>query len=127
MKHEQDFSEIFHALKKVLGEYDPPSVAKIDQDSRYELWSTKEVVIVGRKRKEVYFAGLTIRRDYVGFYYMPVYTDAEKIKRVFKPELLSTVKGKSCFYIRKVDDTLLAQINEALSIGFELYKKNGWV
>ncbi len=123
---EQDLPGIYQTLKEVLKKYEPPLVAKMDYDSRYELWSNKEVTIAGKKRKEVYFAGLIIQSNYVGFYYMPVYVDTD-LKKVFKPELLSTLKGKSCFHIKKLDETVLQQIKAALSIGFEMYRKNGWI
>jgi hypothetical protein len=101
-------------------------VAKIDDGSHYVLWSIKDVVIGGKKREEVYFAGLIIQSTYVGFYYMPVYGEPG-MKKVFKKELLSMLKGKACFHIKKLDKTLIVQIREALETGYKLYKKNGWV
>lgn len=91
-----------------------------------DLWSVRDLVIEGRKRKEVFFAGLIIQKSYVGFYYMPVYAEPE-VKQLFKPELLRLLKGKSCFHIRKVTPELLAQIQDALAQGFERYKLKGWV
>jgi hypothetical protein len=99
---------------------------KFDLDSKYDLWSFKDVEIAGRKRKEVYFAGLIIQSSYVGFYYMPIYTET-KLKEVFEPELLSLLKGKSCFHIKKLDANLERQIKNALKTGYELYEKRGWV
>ena len=83
-------------------------------------------MIDGRKRKEVFFAGLIIQKSYVGFYFMPIYTDTD-LKEIFKPELLKLLKGKSCFHIKKLDDELKRQIEEALEIGYELYKKDEWI
>jgi hypothetical protein len=57
---------------------------------------------------------------------MPVYTDPER-KKLFKPELLSLLKGKSCFYVRRLDPELKRQIKAALADGYKLYKKRGWV
>jgi hypothetical protein len=126
MPTEDNRIKIFHQLKIVLKKHEPPFVAKTDLDSRYELWSVKDLLIAGRKRKEVFFAGLIIQRNYVGFYYMPVYTHAA-MKRLFKKELLATLKGKSCFHITRLDATLLTQIQEALKLGHRLYRKNGWI
>jgi hypothetical protein len=118
--------EIFNQIKILLKKYEPPFNARSDFDSRYELWSEKYIEIAGRKRKEVYFAGLIIQSNYVGFYFMPIYTDTS-LKEVFGAELLETLKGKSCFHIKKLDKKLLSQIKKALQIGFKLYKKRGWV
>jgi len=48
--------------------YAPPFIARCDFESRYELWSEKDIEIEGRKRKEIYFVGLVIQSNYVGFY-----------------------------------------------------------
>lgn len=124
-KYEQ-LIEIYDTLKTLLKKYENPLVSKIDLDSRYDLWSIKDLVIEGRKRKEVAFCGLIIQSSYVGFYYMPVYTDIE-IKSIFGNELLKLLKGKSCFHIKKLDQELEKQICEALEAGFLLYKEKGWI
>ena len=121
-----DLGQIFNALKKLMKKYEPPLVATLDFDSRYELWSNKEVEIAGRRRPKVHFATIIIQSNYVGFYFMPIYTDSN-LRSVFKPELLSLLKGKSCFHIRKFDKKLLGQVEKALEIGFGLYKKRGWI
>ncbi|MDH5657053.1 MAG: DUF1801 domain-containing protein [Spirochaetia bacterium] len=127
MKLNQDeLLEIFQGLKILLTTYEKYFFSKINLEGRYDLWSFKEVEIAGRKRKEVYFAGLIIQSSYVGFYFMPVYADTE-LKRVFNNELLSLLKGKSCFHIRKLTPEIKKQIKDALKTGFDLYKKRNWV
>ena len=122
----KDLNEIFQAVKALMQVYRPPLIAKMEDESHFDLWSQKDLVIEGRKRKEVYFAGLVIQKGYVGFYYMPVYIDTA-VKTVFKPELLALLKGKSCFHIKKLDDPLQQQIESALQLGFEQYQQRGWV
>jgi len=121
-----DLENIFNTLCPLLARYQPPLASKHDDERYYDLWSFKELVIEGRKRKEIFFAGLIIQKDYVGFYFMPVYSD-EQVKDFFKPELLSCLKGKSCFHIKKLDAELLRQIDEALQTGYALYQQKGWV
>jgi len=118
--------EIFQKLKQILKEYEGQLKPKFDLDSKYDLWSFKDLEVAGRKRKEVSFASLIIQSKYVGFYYMPIYTDTT-LQDVFEPELLSTLKGKSCFHIKNLDDQLEEQIRKALKIGYELYKERGWL
>lgn len=122
----ETLQEIFNTLRSLMAEYQPPFVARMDDSSHFDLWSEKQVVIAGRKRNDVYYAGLIIQKSYVGFYYMPVYTNTE-LKEVFHPDLLKLLKGKSCFHIKKLDPQLMDQIRAALKIGFEQYQKNGWV
>ena len=123
---EKDLIKIFNRLKKVLKKFEDPLKPKFDLDSKYDLWSFKDLVIAGRKRKEIYFAGLIIQSKYVGLYYMPIYTDTS-LKDVFKPELLKLLKGKSCFHIKQLDAGLEKQIERALEKGYALYKKRGWI
>lgn len=121
-----DLNQIFATLKPLLVAYKPPLASKHDEPGYYDLWSYKELVIEGRKRKEVYFAGLIIQKNYVGFYYMPVYTNPD-IAGMFKQDLLKLLKGKSCFHIKKTDPDLIDQIEEVLASGFKLYQERGWV
>lgn len=122
----EDLQAIFEQLKSLLAQYQPPLTPKVDKPGSYDLWSIKDLVIEGRKRKEVYFAGLIIQKGYVGFYFMPVYAEPE-VKVLFKPELLSLLKGKSCFHVKKLTPEVLEQIRAALKDGFTLYQQRGWV
>jgi hypothetical protein len=121
-----DLPTIFNTLRPLIARYQPPLVSKRDEERYYDLWSLKDLVIAGRKRKEIFFAGLIIQKSYVGFYFMPVYTDTE-VKDFFKPELLRRLKGKSCFHINKLDAELLSQIDAALQTGYALYQQKGWI
>ncbi len=121
-----ELQSTFEQLKPLISRYSPPLQPKTDTDRYYDVWSFKELVIADRKRKEVFFAGLIIQKAYVGFYFMPVYTDPET-KSFFPPELLRLLKGKSCFHIKKLTPELLTQVDAALERGFKLYQERGWV
>lgn len=121
-----DLQGIFETLKKELAVYQPPFQPKNDTERYFDLWSFKDLVIEGRKRKEVYFAGVVGYKDYVGFYFMPVYASPE-MKALFKPELLKLLKGKSCFHVKKLNEELILQIRQVLAEGFAQYQKSGWV
>jgi hypothetical protein len=122
---QDELVQLFKKLKKLLKKYEGELKPKFDLDSKYDLWSFKDLEIAGRSRKEVNFASIIIQSNYVGLYYMPVYTDS-KLQDVFKPELLKLLKGKSCFHIKTLNEKLETQIEQALEIGYQLYKKRGW-
>jgi hypothetical protein len=122
----KELIDIFNRLKTILKKYEGVLKPKFDLDSKYDLWSFKDIEIAGRKRKEVSFASIIIQSRHVGLYYMPIYTDTE-LEEVFKPELLKLLKGKSCFHVKKLDAVLEKQIEEALDIGYSLYKERGWI
>ena len=121
-----DLEIIFSTIKGLMRAYSPPLMPKKDEETYYDLWSFRDVVIERRKRKEVYFAGLVRYASYVGFYYMPVYAEPE-MKAVFAPELLALLKGKSCFHVKKLDEQRVEQIRSALETGFKAYQERGWV
>ena len=123
---QEELVEIFNGLKQILKKYEPPFKPKLDLDSRYDLWSFKDVIVNGKKRKEIFFASIIIQSTYVGFYYMPIYAETS-LSEVFKPELLKLLKGKSCFHIRDLSPKIVAQIEEALKIGYKLYQERDWV
>ncbi len=126
MTSEEQLAEIFSDLKVMMEKYQPPFEPKFDEDGKFDLWSFKDIEIAGRKRKQVNFASIITRGKYVGLYYMPIYTDTE-LANVFKPELLKLLKGKSCFHIKELTPEIKEQVEEALEIGFKLYKDRGWV
>jgi hypothetical protein len=117
---------VFNEVVSLLSKYSPPFEVRRDAKNGYHLWKTKPLVIEGRKRKEVYFAGVIPQKSYIGLYYMPVYTDPER-KSLFKPELLARLKGKSCFHLKALDPALKKQIQVALDDGVTLYKERGWI
>lgn len=122
-----DFVEIFQTIRASLQPYATVGFSnRVNSETSFDLWSDKNVVIEGKQRNEVFFASVIIQKGHVGFYHMPVYTEPD-MKKIFGPDLLKLLNGKSCFHINKLDDALMLQIEEALAAGFKLYKEKGWV
>ncbi len=122
---------IYTALRDMLAVYSPPYMVRegknvSDKDS-YGLWSEGDFEIFGRKRQEVYFAGIIMQKAYVGFYFMPIYSDPEVMRNVVSPRLRKCLKGKSCFYITRGDQEVMAEIKHVLAEGHKLYQQRGWV
>ncbi len=118
--------EIFNAVKPLLKTYEPPLTARADIQGRYDLWSEKDLVIEGKKRKEVAFAALIVQSSYVGFYFTPIYTHEES-KAAIHPDLLKKLKGKACFHLQEATPDTLDHLADALAGGFRLYQELGWV
>lgn len=57
-----ELAEIYRGLKNILKRYKGPFQPKVDGPRSYDLWSFKDLVIAGRKRKEVFFASIVIRK-----------------------------------------------------------------
>lgn len=122
-----DLQTLFRELKRIVQPYERGSLrSKRDEDGYYDLWSNHTVIIADRPRKEVFFASIITQKNHVGFYFMPVYSD-EDILQFYPKELLACKKGASCFHIRRWDEVLFKQIEEALQKGYELYVSRGWI
>lgn len=124
---EKNLKPIYEGLAALLEPYkeyliDKPSGTK----PNIQLWGSKSVVIEGRRRDSVFFAGIIEQKGYVGFYFMPVYSDAEA-RDFFDPALLKMLKGKSCFHITRWDENIAGVVEKALNKGFELYRSRGWI
>lgn len=121
-----DLPALFAELKAILAEFSPPLVVTKDAPGSFELSTPNPVVINGKRRPNLFFAAVTIQGSFVGFYYMPVYTDAEAAA-LFSPRLLKMRKGKSCFHVKGMDDELESQIRAVLREGIDLYREKGWL
>ena len=117
---------LFKKLKMILSQYEDKFVVEDNVLGDYGLWTKKEISIEGRQKKKMAFVGLIIQKSYVGFYYMPIYFKKDLAKH-FEPELLSKLKGKTCFYIKKDDPIIMKQIKNALDLGLKMYTDIGWI
>ncbi len=125
-KKKNPYVEIFKQLKPLLENYAPPLTAKKDSDTGYELWSNKELMIADIMKSEIFFAAFMVQKNFVSFYYFPIYTHPE-IKKDLPPRLVNLLSGKSCFNITSLDDELLVDIEAALRYGFAFYIKQNWI
>jgi hypothetical protein len=122
----EELLPLFAELKGLLDPYAKRLTVRKDEPGYFDLWSEKEIEIDGRRRKEVFFCGLIIQKSYVGFYFMPLYAD-DDLTTVFGRDLLATLKGRSCFHIKRMTPDLREQIVAALDAGWRLYEDRGWV
>lgn len=126
--NQEELLAIFHALKKIVAPFEKGTIkAKLDIEGKYDLWSEKEIEFLDRKRKEISFVTLIIQSSYVGFYYMPIYCFEKDLRPKLGEDLLKTLKGKACFHIKSTDKVLMKQIKEAMKLGYDGYKKMGWI
>ena len=126
---QEQLLEIFNAVKKQMKPYEKGNVkARFDIQGRYELWTEKpEIPVQGRVRNELAFIGLILQSSYVGFYYTPIYMSSDGLSGKLSPELLKLLKGKGCFHIKAIDTNIQKDIKQAMKVGYEEYKKTGWL
>jgi len=63
-----------------------------------------------------YVAGTRVGKTYVSYYLMPVYASPELAASV-SPALARRKQGKACFNFTKVDEALLAELDELTGLG----------
>lgn len=125
-----DLDATYRSLKSLLVEFESPRPGIVLEgrgttDRDFDLWSVRKPAD-GTSRDEVFFAGIRLQKECVGFYCLPVYTDPE-VGAALGAGLKKLQKGKSCFQVRSLDGGLLDQIRHALNRGLEAYRKQGRV
>ncbi len=121
-----DKQQIFLQLKDVLQKYAKLMSVTTDTNTEFQVYTGKPVELPGRKFPTMYFAGLIIKKNFVGFYFMPIYMNPDLVSKL-APELLKLLKGKSCFHFTKLDPTIIPKLESALQLGYEGYQERGWI
>jgi len=130
---EGSLENVFEQLHALLVPYVPPFKAgggnNIDGKLDYHLMVPQTVVIqgsYGNKPTEVAMASLILQKDFVGFYFMPIYLNPE-LKKSIPPTFLKLLKGKTCFHVKAIDAQVLQDVQAALSLGLKSFKDRDWV
>ena len=70
--------------------------------------------------QRMWFGGIQIRKGYVSYHLMPVYSH-RALRDQVSPELARRMQGKSCFNFRKSDATLFDELERLTAEGARLY------
>jgi hypothetical protein len=119
-------ANVYKIVRSILSKYSPPLTPISDTDRHYEILSKKPVEFMGVKRPGMYFASTKIQGSFVGLYLMHVYMRPQMLQDI-SPRLLTTLKGKTCFHIKKIDEELIKEIENAVEQGFKLYQHLGLI
>ncbi|WP_445475539.1 hypothetical protein ACT9XH_02005 [Methanococcoides methylutens] len=123
---EDEKQKIFLELRSIVSSYVPPLVVRIDEKKHYDVYGSKTVQVGKTKKDGIYFASIIIQKYHVGFYFFPIYTHREKFNDE-PEELMKLLKGKSCFHLKKFDESIFDDIKWIIDKGMEIYKEEGWV
>ena len=116
----------FKKLKKLISALVPPLKVLTDLDSRYETYFDRSYETRSQrsgnriKKDKLWFTALIIQKEYLGFYFMPIYSHLELLKDL-SADLKKLLKGKSCFHIRDLDENKIQEIKKHLEKGFKIY------
>lgn len=119
--------EIISKLKAALRKCSPPMVISKESKDGMELMGNKPVPY-GYSKKIVpgmYFTSFVARKDMVSFYFFPMYMH-DGFKELM-PTMIKTLKGKTCFNIKKPEQINEKELNALLKKGVSAWKKQGYM
>ena len=119
-------SKIYDELIKIMSSVKKGFMVKEEKGKSYHLYGTKKVTIDGRDYDSMYFSSVLIMKNFVSFYYMPIYANTE-MKNTIPENLKKLLKGKTCFHITKYDADIFKSIQELLKKGKAYYKSQKWI
>lgn len=123
----QDKAEILRKLKDALRNCSPPMVISKESEEGMELIGNKPVPY-GYDKKIVpgmYFSSFVARKDMVSFYFFPMYMQEGFMELI--PTLSKTLKGKTCFNIKKPEQVNEKELAALLKKGVAAWKKRGYM
>jgi hypothetical protein len=118
----QDSANVYAALHKILAPYAAKLDAKKDDGSELYV-DTKHIQ---KNKKPLFFGAVQVKKSYVSFHLMPVYTQPELLASV-SPELKSRTQGKSCFNFSAVEPALFKELASLTKASYASYKEQGFV
>src|SRR5689334_6070826 len=104
MTGSSEFLNVFAELKNILKPYAQQLNLKADTKDSFYI----DGPYSPKYKKELFFAAVQIKKNYVSFYLMPVYMYPDLLKGI-SPELKKRMQGKSCFNFKKMDPKLLEE------------------
>ena len=124
----EEREEIFSMLKSALEKHAPPMVVRNAKAGTIELIGNKPVPYGSKKTviPGMYFSSAVARKDMVSFYFFPIYYQQEAFMKLI-PVMSKTLKGKTCFNIKKPEQLNVKELNALLKKGVVVWKKLGYI
>jgi hypothetical protein len=116
-----EFGEAFAGIKAILQRHTKGMRTVADAPGKYAL----ETATAAVRGKPVYFAGLQVRKNYVSFYFMPVYCNPE-MRKALSPALKKRMQGKACFNFTAPDAALFKELEPLVKKGAEFFRTADW-
>lgn len=103
-----EFADIFATLRGLMLEAAPDMVVT---DDRATAFTMKTPWIEARTKEPAWFGWIAIKKSYVSYHLMPLYTLPDLVAAV-PPKLEPRRQGKTCFNFKKSDPALFADLAE---------------
>ena len=118
MPSQADFPAIFRQLRTILEPYASALTLRHDTPELFYLDGTYSE----KWGKQLFFASVQIRKNYVSYYLMPVYMFPELLDGI-SPELKKRMQGKSCFNFKKIEPALFQELQGLTRRGVDRFRQ----
>lgn len=122
MPARSELERTFTVLKGLLAQYEPRLHASQDTPTSYAL----DAAFNPEFKRPMAFAGVHIRRAFVSFVLVPVYSHPELLGGI-SDSLRKRLQGRTAFTFVHPDRELLVELSALVDKGFALYESLGWV
>lgn len=106
------FLDIFAELRAIMLEAAPGMTVAEDSPSNLTL---KTQWIEARTGQPAWFGWIAIKKSYVAYHIMPLYT-LPALEAAVPEGLVKRRQGKTCFNVKKADDAVFAQLRELTAL-----------
>ena len=107
-------AEVFAALRAILAALAKALKVTADGPKGYSL----NTPYSERWKKELYFGGVQVMKNYVSFHLFPVYMFPDLLDGI-SPGLKARMQGKACFNFRAPDEELFRELAALADAGLE--------
>lgn len=121
----KDVQEMRSILTNLLNNHNDVFKIAYDNEQKFEVIGTKPTMQGKQKVEGHYFSTLMPKPKDLRFYFFPAYTHVDEIKPLMNETVAKFLKGKSCFHIKKIDETIQENLKLIIDKGVELYKRDG--
>lgn len=118
MNSGEKYINVYSELKKILKKFEKGMNAKDDGKGNYHLIGPYSE----KFKKEIWFASVQIKKNYVSYHLMPVYMYPELIKQI-PPILKKRMQGKSCFNFKESDKELFQHLDKLTLTSYKMFSK----
>lgn len=120
---------IYSQLIELLKPYSYRLEVKRNSIYQYELWTEHEhrpKSFHVRRKYGVLFAGISICKPHVGFYFYPLHLH-DDLREKLPEELKLLQKGRSVFHFKDFNPVIANLLKELIDEGFHLFQQKGWI
>jgi hypothetical protein len=119
-KPKPEFAAVYGRLQAIVKKYAKGSLeARSDKKGSYALVGPPHELFEG---KEVWFAAVFTKKNYISYHLIPVYVFPELLKGM-SPSLKKRMQGKACFNFSHVDDAQFRELAKLTDAGYKRFKQ----